>query len=102
MHSQIPTSPRILVHPWEPRKIPYEVTHQDLENMIAKIHSQLKQYVVLGWTKRTKHKNVSTTPITKSGTTIHFVIATGHSRIEAKNTFKYSSLDGADIWEVHN
>lgn len=77
---------RISIRPWQPLDLPYPVT-QDMVTQCFRQHKEdLQKYLYLGWRKindeRGKRKTI-------------FCIATGESRLEAKQKFKKG-----DCWEV--
>lgn len=80
----------IIVRPWQPRNLPYTVTQTQLKAFVQTHADSFDEVVYLGWVRRVEDgKKV-----------VKFVVATGPTRLVAKQRFKESTAYGSEVWEV--
>lgn len=68
----------ITIRPWVPRRIPYEVSQEMLNEAFAKKKSELSPFIYLGW--RSLNKNGKRNVV--------FCVGHGESRATARSAFK--------------
>ena len=81
---------RILIRPWVPRKIPYQIPMDRVKEILKEAYPKLKKVVYVGWSRR----------IYDGKKQIVYLAATGDSGIEARKVFKTSENFGEDIWLI--
>lgn len=83
---------RVIVRPWQPRNLPYLVTKNQLKAFVQTHVQHFDQVLYLGWVRRKEQgKRV-----------VKFIVATGPTRLAAKQRFKDSTRFGSEVWEVVN
>ena len=81
---------RVIVRPWQPRNLPYPVSQTQLKAFIQTHVSLFDEIVYLGWVRRLEDgKRV-----------VKFLVATGPTRLIAKQRFKEGSVTDAQLWEI--
>jgi hypothetical protein len=78
---------RVIVRPWQPRRLPYSVSEETLHSFITTHRTFFDHVVYLGWVRR-------------NNTGIVFVVATGPDRKTAKERFKTSLQLGTECWII--
>ncbi|SRR6266403_1392528 len=81
---------RIIVRPWVPRKIPYQILTEQFNAILKEAYPKLKKVVYIGWAKR----------VYEGKKQIIYLVATGDTGIESRKIFKTSENFGEDIWVV--
>jgi hypothetical protein len=81
---------RIIVRPWTPRKIPYQIPMTRIKELMQEAYPKLKKVVYVGWVRR----------VVDGKKQIIYLAATGDSGIEARKVFKTSENFGEDIWLI--
>lgn len=81
---------RIIIHPWVPRKIPYDIPMTRVKDILKDAYPKLKKVVYVGWARR----------VYDGKKQIVYLAATGDSGIEARKVFKISEKFGEDIWLI--
>jgi len=69
---------RIIVRPWIPRKIPYQILTTNVKMILEEAYPKLKKVVYVGWARR----------LYDGKKQIIYLAATGDSGIEARKVFK--------------
>jgi hypothetical protein len=81
---------RVIVRPWQPRNLPYPVSQTRLKAFIQTHVSSFDEIVYLGWVRRLENgKRV-----------VKFLVATGPTRLIAKQHFKEGILTEGQLWEI--
>ncbi len=81
---------RVIVRPWQPRNLPYPVSQTQLKAFIQTHVSLFDEIVYLGWVRRLENgKRV-----------VKFLVATGPTRLIAKQRFKEGALGEGELWEI--
>jgi hypothetical protein len=81
---------RIIVRPWTPRKIPYVVSKQRVNEVISEARPKIKAILYVGWVRRKVDNKRK----------ILFLAATGATASEARTAFKKSEDFGENIWLI--
>ncbi|HVZ58949.1 MAG TPA: hypothetical protein VG935_04330 [Patescibacteria group bacterium] len=85
-HKQV----RVIVRPWVPRQIPYQVPKRNLEALLKETYPQLEKIVYVGWSKRKENgKRV-----------LYFLLATGQTPSQARERFKTNTDYGNKTWII--
>lgn len=82
--------PRIVVKPFVPRKVPYQIPIQKIDEFIKKEHQKIKKVLFVGWARRKidgKRK-------------LLFLAATGETTTTARKNFKESYNFGDEVWVI--
>jgi len=86
-----PKKIRIIVRPWTPRFIPFEIPSDAVNIIMRDAYPQLKKIVYVGWIRRVQgDKNV-----------LLYLAATGDTAKEARHAFKHSTEFGLNVWNLH-
>jgi len=81
---------RVIVRPWQPRNLPYPISQTRLKAFIQTHVSQFDEVVYLGWVRRLENdKRV-----------VKFMVATGSTRLIAKQRFKEGTTSDTGVWEI--
>ena len=81
---------RIIVRPWVPRKVPYQIPMTRVKEILTEAYPNLKKVVYVGWARR----------IIDGKKQIIYLAATGETGLEARKNFKKSEEFGENIWIV--
>lgn len=81
---------RVIIRPWEPRKIPYEISQEIIDAFMNSAYQKIGKVLYLGWCKRISEKKKK----------IIFLGATGNTSQEARKAFKKSEQFGEDVWII--
>ncbi|MBA3724287.1 MAG: hypothetical protein H0W89_05370 [Candidatus Levybacteria bacterium] len=81
---------RIIVRPWVPRKLPYQIPMARVKEVLQEAYPQLKTVVYVGWARRTMDNRKL----------LIYLAATGETGLEARKAFKKSEKFGEDIWVI--
>lgn len=81
---------RVIVRPWTPRNIPYQISTELYNAILKEAYPKLKKVVYVGWARRVYDNKKQ----------IIYLVATGETGIEARKAFKTSENFGEDIWVV--
>ncbi|HWY79266.1 MAG TPA: hypothetical protein VNW29_02820 [Candidatus Sulfotelmatobacter sp.] len=81
---------RVIVRPFIPRKVPYQIPTALVDTVIQEALSKLKKVVYVGWNKRVREGKKQ----------YFFFVATGDTGPEARKIFKTSENFGEDIWLI--
>lgn len=81
---------RIIVRPWVPRKLPYEVNEKILESKITEIFGNLDKTIYVGWKRR----------IVNNKKQLFYIITTGSSSSEARKNFKELKSENETFWVI--
>lgn len=81
---------RVIVRPWTPRKIPYSISFQRVNEVIKEARPKLKSHLYVGWSRR----NVAGKKV------LFYLVATGNTSSEVRKAFKISENFGENIWLV--
>lgn len=81
---------RVIVRPWVPRKIPYAISIEEVEQVIREAQKNIKAVIYVGWARR----------VIDGKKIILYVIATGNTASEARNNFKKSNKIGEEVWFI--
>ncbi len=81
---------RVIVRPWNPRKIPYSISFQQVNEIIKEAQPKIKNILYVGWARRSVgDKKV-----------LQYLVATGETSSKARKAFKMSIDFGENIWIV--
>jgi len=81
---------RVIVRPWQPRNLPYQISQNQLKTFVQTHASVFDEIVYLGWVRRIENgKRVA-----------KFMVATGPTRIVAKQRFKVGTIEEGGLWEL--
>lgn len=81
---------RVIVRPWQPRNVPYPISQTRLKAFIQTHVYYFDEVLYLGWVRRLEEgKRVA-----------KFIVATGPTRLIAKQRFKESTQFGSEVWEI--
>src|SRR5579862_3685016 len=75
---------RVIIRPWIPRKLPYDVPMTRAKEILKGAYPKLKKVVYVGWARR----------VHDGKRQIVYLAATGDSGIEARKVFKTSEHFG--------
>jgi hypothetical protein len=81
---------RIIMRPWVPRKLPYDLPMTRVKEILKEAYPNLKKVVYVGWSRR----------VIEGKKQIIYLAATGETGPEARRTFKMSENFGEDIWLI--
>ena len=81
---------RIIVRPWVPRKLPYQIPMVKVKDVLEEAYPNLKKVVYVGWSRR----------IINGKRELIYLAATGDTGLEARKAFKTSEQFGEDIWLI--
>ena len=81
---------RVIMRPWIPRRLPYDVSITKVQEVLRDIYLKLKKVVYVGWARR----------VIDGKRQIIYLVATGETGSEARKVFKTSEAFGEDIWIV--
>jgi hypothetical protein len=81
---------RIIVRPWTPRKIPYQIPMTGIKEILTEAYPNLKKVVYVGWARRIFDKKKQ----------IIYLAATGDTGLQARKAFKTSEEFGENIWVI--
>ena len=81
---------RVIVRPWQPRNIPFAISQEHLKDFIQTHVLEFDEVLYLGWVRRLEDgKRV-----------VKFLVATGPTRLVAKNRFKEGEITDGEVWEL--
>lgn len=81
---------RIIVRPWVPRQLPYQIPMDHVKEILKIAYPKLKKVVYVGWARR----------VIDGKKQIVYLAATGETGPEARKIFKASQNFGEDIWVI--
>ncbi len=81
---------RIIVRPWIPRKLPYQIPMTRVKEVLQVAYPKLKKVVYVGWSRR----------MSNGKRILIYLAATGDTGLEARKAFKTSEQFGEDIWLI--
>jgi len=81
---------RVIVRPWQPRNVPYQISQTWLKTFIQTHFQYFDEILYLGWVRRVEEKK----------RVVKFIVATGPTRLVAKQRFKESTQFGSEVWEI--
>jgi hypothetical protein len=81
---------RVIVRPWQPRNLPYPVSQTRLKFFIQTHVTSFDEIVYLGWVRR----------LEEGKRVVKFLVATGPSRLVAKQRFKEGNITDGQLWEI--
>jgi hypothetical protein len=82
---------RVIVRPWIPRKLPYQVATLQVKEVLKEAYPKLGLVVYVGWIRK----------IIKGQKKLLYLVATGNTSIEARKAFKLSEDLGKNVWIVN-
>lgn len=82
---------RIIIRPWVPRKIPYDLPMTRVQQILQEAYPHLKKVVYVGWSRR----------VYEDKKQIIYLAATGDTGPEARKAFKMSERFDEDIWLIN-
>jgi hypothetical protein len=80
---------RVVVRPWTPRRVPYTISVDALEQVLIVAYPKLKEVLYVGWTKRRVAGKL----------TLMYIAATGDTTQEARQAFKKSEDYNESVWK---
>jgi hypothetical protein len=78
------------VRPWQPRNLPYPVSQTRLKAFIQTHVTSFDEIVYLGWVRR----------LEEGKRVVKFLVATGPTRLIAKQRFKEGNITDGQLWEI--
>jgi len=81
---------RVIVRPWQPRNIPYPVSQIQLKTFIQTHVESFDEILYLGWVRR----------LEEGKRVVKFIVATGQTRLQAKQRFKEGTVSDTGVWEI--
>ena len=81
---------RVIVRPWQPRNLPYPVSQTRLKAFIQTHVTSFDEIVYLGWVRR----------LEEGKRVVKFLVATGPTRLIAKQRFKEGNITDGQLWEI--
>jgi len=81
---------RVIVRPWQPRNLPYPVSQTRLKAFIQTHVTLFDEIVYLGWVRR----------LVEGKRVVKFLVATGPTRLVAKQRFKEGNITDGQLWEI--
>ncbi len=81
---------RVIVRPWVPRKIPFQIPVASVMQILDKVRPKLKRILYAGWVKR----KVNGKQI------LCYLAATADTLNEAKKKFKSGENFGDEVWNL--
>ena len=84
------TKIRIIVSPLIPRKMPYSITKEQINQLMKEARPKIKSVIYVGWARRK----------IDGKRRLLYLMATGSTSPEARKTFKTSENFGEDIWLI--
>jgi hypothetical protein len=83
---------RVIVRPWQPKNLPYAVTQTHLKTFIQTHVAVFDEILYLGWARR----------VVDGKRVIKFFVATGPTRLVAKQRFKEGAPAEGELWEINS
>ena len=81
---------RILVRPWVPRRIPYQIPMSSVREVLTSARPHMQEVLYVGWVKR----------VVDGKRVLMYLAATGETAKEARKRFKESNDFGVNIWKL--
>ncbi len=78
------------MRPWQPRNLPYPVSQTRLKAFIQTHVTSFDEIVYLGWVRR----------LEEGKRVVKFLVATGPTRLIAKQRFKEGNITDGQLWEI--
>lgn len=79
---------RVIVRPWTPRKTPYSIQIEKVNEIVKEAQPNIKAILYVGWARR----NINGKRV------LQYLVATGDTASEARKVFKTSEKFGEEIW----